>query len=197
VNNDPVNYIDLWGLDMQLIIYNIDPTPGANEIISQSGDVGHTWVSVDGIHYGWGGIGDPSSGNTIPGDLLNTYYSNAGDRTVTSTYSKTVTDAQGQAIIDYFTSQAENGTGYNLGGSAAAPRATMCTESVVNALNDSGALTPAEWAIINAPYAPWVDSFPTDIPQNFQAMAPSVENLTLPNPNAFEDRIRQLNNKNN
>jgi len=182
-------------LDKTLIIYNIDPTPGNNAIISQSGEVGHTWLSVDGDHYGWGYSGDPSSGNTVSGFLLDSEEANLGGGTITSQYTKTVTDEQGDAIVGFYNNLQNTSTGYNLGGLAKDPLATMCTESVVNALNSAGALTPAESAIINAPYAPWSNSFPSNIPSGFQAMAPSVAGLTSPNPNAFEDRMNLLNNQ--
>jgi len=201
VNNDPVNYIDIWGLQgVPLIIYNIDPTPGSNSIISTSGEVGHTWLSVDGNHMGWGhSSGDPTTGATVPGTTLNTESSNVDGRTVTSTYEKTITTEQATVITNYFNNLESAGTGYNLGGSSADPNATMCTEAVVNALNASGALTPAESAIINAPYPPWGNSFPdlSTLPPDLQALAPGFENLTAPNPNEFENRMIELNQLNN
>jgi len=74
----------------------------------------------------------------------------------------------------------------------------MCTEAVSNALNYSGALNPLEFSIlIEPPYQPWGNSFPAIIHPDFVDMAPSVAGLTLPNPNAFEERINLLNQTNN
>jgi hypothetical protein len=148
---------------------------------------------------GWGhSSGDPLTGNTVPGTLLNTESSNLDGRTVTSTYEKTITNNQADAITNFFNNLQNTSTGYNLGGSSVDPRATMCTEAVVNALNASGALSPAESAIINAPFAPWGNSFPdlNTLPQNLQDLAPKFENLTAPNPNEFEERMNQLNQLN-
>jgi RHS repeat-associated protein len=195
VNNDPVNWKDPWGLDKVLTIYNIDPTPGIDEIINRSGDAGHTWVSMDGDHYGWGYDGAPSSG-TIPGRLLRSREGNLDGRTVTSRYQKIITDEQADAIEAYFRELESAGTGYNLGGSGIYSNATMCTEAVVNALTSSGALTPEEAAIITAQYQPWINSFPYPIPPGFEEMALIVAGLTSPNPNEFGGRLNQL-NKNN
>jgi len=191
--------IEITEQERELIIYNIDPTQGTDEIISQSGDVGHTWVSIDGEHFGWGYPQNvnPSSGNTVPGALLNTLDSNRGGRTITSTYRKMITGGQGESIKNYFRNLVNNLIGYNLGGSAKDPLATMCTEAVINALNNSGVLTPEEWDIINTPYEPWGCSFPENIPLEYQEMAPNVTMLTSPNPNAFEYRMNQLNNQSN
>jgi RHS repeat-associated protein len=197
VNNDPVNWVDLWGLDKNLTIHNTDPTPGKNEIISSTGNFGHTWVEIEGEHLGWGWeSGDPATGNTIPGAMLTTQSENEINGKATSSYTKTVTDEQAQAVKDYFTNLSNSNYGYNLGGMAKDPKATMCTEAVVNALNQSGSLTLTESAIINKPYDPWGNSFPVNLPQAYQAMAPGVKDLTSPNPNAIEPGIDQLNSLN-
>jgi RHS repeat-associated protein len=198
VNNDPVNWIDLWGLDKSLTIHNTDPTPGKDEIISSSGNVGHTWIEIDNEHYGWGwSSGTPVQGNTVPGAELRTKDGNEQMGAATSSYTKTVTDEQAQAVKDYFENLKNSGTGYNLGGMAKDPAATMCTEAVVEALNQANALTPAESAIINEPYNSWKDSFPSNIPSDYANMAPNVEDLTAPNPNAMEGRIDELNRAKN
>ncbi|WP_156888448.1 RHS repeat-associated core domain-containing protein [Spirochaeta cellobiosiphila] len=46
VGNDPINFIDLWGLDT-LTTYNKDPTPGSDIIVDEYGNPGHTWICID------------------------------------------------------------------------------------------------------------------------------------------------------
>jgi hypothetical protein len=203
-----VNWRDPWGLDKELTLRNIDPTPRRNEIVSQpnislqtEADVGHTWLSLDDKHRGWGRIynEDPSTGRTVTGALLDDEPLNRGGRAQTSSYTKIITDEQADAIEEFYTKLRDSGTGYNLGGSAHAQAqvqgadATMCTESVINALKYAGALTQAELRIITAPYAPWVNSYPSNIPEKFEGMAPDAKHLTSPNPNEFEYRIEILN----
>jgi hypothetical protein len=192
-----VNYIDLWGLDKELIIYNTDPTPGSDKIISDAGNVGHTWMNIGGESYGWGYTGpkDPSSGDTVPGALLKTEFENrwAGDHT--SSYTKTITDEQAQALENYWNNLEAAGTGYNLGGRAYDSNATMCTEAVIESLNATGVLTPSESSIINNSYGRWENSMPNPPPSGFEAAKDKFKDLTSPNPNEYESRQNQLNNK--
>jgi hypothetical protein len=197
VNNDPVNWIDPWGLDKILIIYNTDPTPGSDKIISGAGNVGHTWMSVDGKSYGWGYTGPkkPDSGDTVPGALLNTELLNRWAGTPTSSYVKIITDEQARALEDYWNNLETAKTGYNLGGRAYDSNATMCTEAVIDALNATGVLTSAESSIINSIYDRWGNHVPNPPPVGFEAAKDKFENLASPNPNEFEDRQDQLNSK--
>jgi RHS repeat-associated protein len=195
VNNDPVNYVDLWGLkDVLLTIYNIDPTPGENTIATSTGEVGHTWMSIDDENRGWGFDGDPRTGASVPGVLLTTYEDNRGGRDITSTYSKTISEEQAQGLEDYWTGLVSSGTKYNLGGGAVDPGATMCTESVVNGLNYAGVLTPQEAAIINAPFEKWEYSFPNPVPTGLETVAQKTKDLTSPNPNVMDYRMQDLQN---
>jgi hypothetical protein len=199
VNNDPVNWIDPWGLDKVLTIYNTDPTPGANIIISDSGNVGHTWMNIEGESRGWGysGLIIPDSGNTVSGALLDTESDNRWAGQPTSSYTKTITDEQAQDLTDYWDNPSASGTGYNLGGRAYDQNSTMCTEAVIEALNKTGVLTPAESAIINSPYEKWGNSVPDPTPSSHQAAKDKFQDLTSPNPNEFEKRMGQLNNNRN
>jgi RHS repeat-associated protein len=196
VNNDPVNWVDMWGLDI-LAINNRDPTPGADVIIdSQNNDVGHTWASLhedDGTlkqEYGWGySSGNPFDGQTLSGALLG----NGENGTATSTYTKSITPEEAATIDSLWNDKVNAGTGYNYGGQTLVPNSTFCTEAVIDVLNRSGVLTPEESAIINAPYDQWSNSFPSPLPSDLQKAAALLGNSTAPNPNAFEDRIGQLN----
>ena len=52
----------------RLIVYNCDPTPGEDVIVSADSNVGHTWLSVDDQYLGRGyRDGDPYLGATVPG----------------------------------------------------------------------------------------------------------------------------------
>jgi RHS repeat-associated protein len=197
VNNDPVNWVDLWGLDKNLIIYNTDPTPGSDKIISGSGNVGHTWMNIGGKSYGWGYSGqkDPDSGDTVPGALLETESENRQKGEHTSSYTKTITDEQAEALENYWNGLKSAGTGYNLGGRAYDQGATMCTEAVIEALNTTGVLTPAESSIVNGPYNQWGNSIPNPPPAGYEDAKDKFNDLTSPNPNEFENRVNQLNNK--
>jgi RHS repeat-associated protein len=195
VNNDPVNWVDLWGLDKELTIYNTDPTPGSNTIISDDGNVGHTWMDIGGESRGWGYSGPvtPASGNTVPGALLRTDEANRSAGQPISSYTKTITDEQGQALLDYWDNLEASGTGYNLGGKASDPNSTMCTEAVIGASNATSVLTPAESSIINNPYSRWEDSIPNPPPSGYEMVEEKYKNLTSPNPNEFQSRMEQLN----
>jgi RHS repeat-associated protein len=195
VNNDPVNYVDLWGLDKELIIYNTDPTPGSDMIISDGGNVGHTWMTIEMKFFGWGFTGPkgPESGDTVPGAVLRTEYENKWAGAPTSSYTKTITDEQAQALEDYMNNLVLAGTEYNLGGRAIDSNATMCTEAIIEALHATGVLTPAESSIINNPYGRWGDFMPDPPPAGFEAAKDKFKDLTSPNPNEFEKRQDHLN----
>ena len=205
-NSNPVNYVDAWGLKanesrtVQVTIKNRDPTPNANEIINSSGDVGHTWLHIkngstpetDDDEYGWGYDGDDlevANGLSQPGIKLGngangTYY--------TSSYTFSVTQTEANKIVEYFDNQ--KNMEYNLGGrEATKDKATMCTETVVNAVDYSGGMSDKEKAIIKAPYAKWSASFPTSIPSDYLGAAVATKDLTSPNPNEMEERIKILN----
>jgi uncharacterized protein RhaS with RHS repeats len=196
VNNDPVNYVDPWGLDKELTIYNIDPTPGSNTIISDTGNVGHTWMNMDGKSYGWGYSGQtsPDLGGTVPGALLTTESENRSKGPPTSSYTITITDEQAQALENYWNGLEPANTGYNLGGKEYDPTATMCTEALIEALNVAGVLTPAESSIVNNPYGRWGDTIPNPPPAGYEDAKDKFADLTSPNPNEFEDRMSQLSN---
>ncbi len=203
VNSDPINYLDRWGLD-KITINNSDPTPGSNQIISSTGNVGHTWVTISDSNnnhdgsYGWGYVSgsNPDSGATVPGALLTKESENTSSGPITSSYTIETTPEQTQAFVDSMNGLVTSGKDYNLGGSSVDSNATMCTESIVNALNSAGVLSSAESAILNAPYSVWSDSFPNPIPQGYEVTAEQVKNLTSPNPNEMENRINQLNESN-
>ena len=209
-NSDPVNYVDLWGLQcpsaneprtVKVTLYNRDPTTNPNEpntIINPKGDVGHTWLGIDdGInpekYYGWGSPENPRDGKTHPGYILDTPESN-GQGKETSSYTFMMTPTQAGRIEDYYNNLESNRIGYNLGGMKATKNtATMCTESAVNALNYSGGMTPEETTILNAPYAKWSDAFPNPLPRGYENAGNATQDLTSPNPNEMEERINLLN----
>jgi hypothetical protein len=199
VNNDPVNWIDPWGLsDTELTIYNTDPTPEKDEIISSSGNYGHTWLSVGQEYRGWGWqSGDPITDGSLEGAILDTESDNLFSGPPTSTYKKTITDEQANAILEYFNNAENSRTKYNLGGSFRDPNALNCTEAVQEALNYANALTPEESDIINSRYSPWGSSYPDNIPSDYDQLAPDVKEITAPNPNSFDPRNKQLDNINN
>jgi RHS repeat-associated protein len=203
VNNDPVNYIDLWGLnDVRLTIFNFDPTPGLNEIVDQNGIAGHTWLGFDGLDYlGVGFYGDDSrpinQTSQVPLALLSDWDSNAPDnRQPTNDYTITITDAQAGMIKDYLNGMTDPNSSsytpyYNLGGKYNEPNSTMCTEAVIDALNYAGVLNPLESYIVTD-YKKWEESYPIPIPGVLEPRKNEFMNLTAPNPNAFEYRIKQL-----
>jgi RHS repeat-associated protein len=194
VNNDPVNWVDLWGFDA-LTILNQDPTPGANTIINTNNEVGHSWMSITDDNgntktYGWGAAsGDPLSGQALHGQL----YTNADQASPTSSYEKTITPEQSQKIDTLWNDKVTTGLGYSYGGSAYDPKNTFCTEALVDVLNKSGVLTTVESSIINTPYAPWKQSFPSPLPNHLNPAASVLGNSTAPNPNEFENRLDRLN----
>ena len=206
VVNDPVNYVDLWGLcgsdgekkTVLLTIHNIDPTPNANEIIASSGEVGHTWISLrfedsTEIYLGWGNDGSQvSDGASSKGVLLKSNSSNLSGRQQTSSYTTSITERQAQAIIEYFYNLEKNNTKYNLGGKNNDKNATMCSESVIEALKQSNSLSKQEAEILFAPYTNWQTSFPKELPADYINLGKIVKDFTAPNPNAIEYRINEL-----
>ena len=211
VVNDPVNYVDLWGLcsndgknkeerNVIVTLYNSDPTPNSNEIISSTGNVGHTWIGIQfpnsaEIFLGWGSTENPSDGKTHPGALIDTKNENESSGSPTSTYIMFMTETEANAIINYYENLEEIGVGYNLGGASLDSFATMCSESAIGALTSSGGLTNDEKSILNAKYDKWQESYPKTLPKGFENIGRLASDNTAPNPNAVEDRIEQLNNK--
>jgi RHS repeat-associated protein len=231
VNNDPVNWVDLWRLDILTVelfgnfsfrtnsaenskmqgilqdlfenqpgsrtslVYNRDPTPGANIIIDpQNNDVGHTWTSLDKEdgtpeqEYGWGySLGNPLDGQTLPGALLG----NGENGTATSTYKIDITPEQSALIADLWQEKVTAETGYNYGGKSVDPNSTFCTEAVVDILNQSGVLSPEESAVINNSYGQWSYSLPSPLPSDLQRAA-SVLGKPPPAQNNGTFSIRDL-----
>ena len=203
MHNDPVNLRDLWGLtasdskNVPVTLHNWDPTPGSNGIINSKGEVGHTWLSIDGGTtpgtFGWGSWDDDvSDGKTHPGAILQNNRENAASQE-TSSYTFMMTQSQADALAQFYKDNVTAKTGYNLGGSAADPQASMCTEMAVNGLNASGGMTPEESAIINSGWNTWGSSFPDPLPSGYEKVGSLTTNLTSPNPNEMEMKIEQLN----
>jgi hypothetical protein len=197
VNNDPVNWVDLWGLDT-LTIHNLDPTSDADIIVSNDGKVGYTWLEVNNNHLGFGYAdgGDPVVNRNISGAVLRTETENTQQGMSNGSYTKEITPEQATKINNFFNSLETNNKSYDLGGSSVYPNATMCTEAAINALNYAGALTPAEAVIINREYRKWSDSIPAQKPQGFEQLAENTKNLRAPNPNEMAVRLTALNGLN-
>ncbi|MEE1000269.1 MAG: RHS repeat-associated core domain-containing protein [Treponemataceae bacterium] len=231
VVNDPVNYVDLWGLcgsdgnskynpedsvwynytgigcpylepqkeerNVIVRLYNYDPTVNSNEIISSTGEVGHTWIGItypnqNEINIGWGGFGSVNSSGTSTGFIVKGESANLKSK-MTSSYTMLMTETEAKRIEEYFSTMEENKIGYNYGGSYLDKNATMCSESSVNALNYSGGLNEIEKQILNGAYPTWGESYPKQLPNGFENIGAMNINNTLPNPNAIENKIQELN----
>ena len=208
VVNDPVNYVDLWGLcgsdgerkeerNVIVKLYNYDPTVNSNEIISSTGEVGHTWIGItypnqNEINIGWGGFGSVNSSGTSTGFIAKGESANLESK-MTSSYTMLMTETEAKRIEEYFSAMEENKIGYNYGGSYLDKNATMCSESSVNALNYSGGLNEIEKQILNGAYPTWGESYPKQLPNGFENIGAMNINNTLPNPNAIENKIQELN----
>ena len=86
----------------------------------------------------------------------------------------------------------KNNTKYNLGGKNNDKDATMCSESVIEALKQSNSLSKQEAEILFAPYTNWQTSFPKELPADYINLGKIVKDFTAPNPNAIEYRINEL-----
>ena len=208
VVNDPVNYVDLWGVcssdgknkeerNVIVKLYNYDPTVNSNEIISSTGEVGHTWIGItypnqNEINIGWGGFGSVNSSGTSTGFIAKGESANLKSK-MTSSYTMLMTETEAKRIEEYFSAMEENKIGYNYGGSYLDKNATMCSESSVNALNYSGGLNEIEKQILNGAYPTWGESYPKQLPNGFENIGAMNINNTLPNPNAIENKIQELN----
>lgn len=199
-NNDPINFIDPFGLDTILIV-NYDPTPGDDKIAKNSGFVGHTkTITLDenGNVVGVQGFNSNrsnqiSKGVSVPGGYdTDTNVSNA-----TNTYPIDVTPEERAAYEKVWEERKKSQPPltYNLLGSAKGDGSLMCTEAVVTALNDSGVLDSEESAIINAPYKDWSSVLPSNPPVSYEPLVKYLNNnkVTNPNPNEMETRVEQLN----
>ena len=208
VVNDPVNYVDLWGLcgsygekkeerNVIVKLYNYDPTVNSNELISSTGEVGHTWIGItysnqNEINIGWGGFGSVNSSGTSTGFIAKGESANLKSK-MTSSYTMLMTETEAKRIEEYFSAMEEKKIGYNYGGSYLDKNATMCSESSVNALNYSGGLNEIEKQILNGAYPTWGESYPKQLPNGFENIGAMNINNTLPNPNAIENKIQELN----
>ena len=210
-SNNPVKYVDPTGMETTyfLIIYNIDPTPGSDEVAAIGTDdngnptlkVGHTWMSVEKnvngevetSYLGWSAAGNPASGETVPGMLLETQGDNLDGRKITEEFSMQITEEQYDRIIEYWNGLEQNGTLYNFAGREAKPgNALNCTEAVKEALIYSGVLNPAQEENLTGPFGEW--KIPANVPSDFEDLAESSSTRTAPSPDEFGRRMNRHNN---
>jgi hypothetical protein len=213
-----VNYL---GLVTSISIYNQDPSPGQNLIVNTDLTdgipdwwAGHSWTSVippdpneslaktgKAATLGFGPpendpnaydpAKDPLKNRSLPGVI---YTAAQGDPS--TSYTIPVTQAQVAAFVAAWNELAAANTGYSYLGSNL-PGNTFCTETVLNTLNAAGVLNPVEKAmLLTTPYAAWGNAYPIGseiAAAGHQQTAAALANQTLPNPNEFESRLRDLN----
>ena len=211
-NSDPVNYVDMWGLKpvegmspqekmCTVILYNTDPTPGSNEIVNSSSNVGHSWIGIEGLQHntlslGWGySDGDPRLGSSVTGALLDTKELNESAGAPTSSYQIRMTTQQAQKIVNYYDNLESKKVKYNLGGASndSVALATNCTESAVLSLITSGGLSSFEKEKLEQPFQRWEDTYPNPLPSDVKDIGAMAKDSVAPNPNGLEYRIEELN----
>ena len=203
VSNNPLKFVDPTGF-ITLSVFNYDATTDDTIIDLDTFNPGHTWMQIDmdddGIYekyYGWGHprgyASDLVKGKSVPGVLLDSEYENNPGYSSVSIWSKSINLTEEQTVASFWRSLVNNLTKYNYGGSQVDEDATMCSESVVNCLKNSGILSSDELDILSS-WDKWSYHFPdSSSPRYPDDLANETKDNDNANPNEMNNKIESLN----